>query len=272
MMWRGLVTGLLAIAVLLVSLSAADATSIGVNFRRESNGATLMDAGDIAGVIPQANWNNAPADNVGTEAGIVGPTAGVVVDDLGAPTGMTMTFNAPGTWSAGTTGSGGAADKKMMTGYLDMTGDGQGQTITVELADIPYAMYDVYIYHSSAGGPNRSMLATVNDGLTSATYYTRNLSPADRFDGFTLDQHLSLANSNASEIGGNYLHFRALEGSGLTITTMGIGAADGGHPGGGNTRRGPIQGIQVVLIPEPATLSLFGLGGLAALLRRRKRR
>ena len=270
---RRLITRLVLAAVVVFAVAdAAHALSIGVNSRRSSNGATLMPASDVAGVVPQANWNNGPQASSGTEAGIVGPTPGVLVDDLGNATGMTMQFSAPGAWSVGTGGSGGAADKRMMTGYLDMSGDGAGQIITIDLANIPYAEYDVFLYHSSATGANRTMRVTANDGVVASTLYTRNLAPADQFNGFILDQHVTLADSNASLAGGNYVQFLGLTGSTLHLETQGLGAADGGHPGGGNTRRGPIQGIQIVLVPEPATLSLLAFGGISLLLRRRRRR
>ena len=233
-------------------VSAEPLGTISVNFRRNTGVIELAPTA-VAGVVPVANWNNAPAAASGS--GIA------LVDYLGAATSATMDYNSPGTWSVTHSGSGDQADRDMMNGYLDMGGDGFGQSITVTFANIPYALYDVYVYHSSSGGPNRSMSVTAN-GTT--TVYTRNLSPADVFDGFVLDQHATLVDSNASATGGNYVKFSGLTGSSLTIVTTGIGSADGGYPGSDNTRRGPIQGIQITAVPEPSAVLLGVLGLFAA--------
>jgi hypothetical protein len=221
-----------------------------------------MDSADVAGVVPVGNWNNAPSGSSDTNVSLV--------DDSGAASSTTMDFSAPGAWSVGTDGAGSPADKKMMTGYLDMSGNGSGQTIDVSFADIPYALYDVYVYHSSSGGPNRSMSVTLNG---STTVYTRNLSPANTFDGFLLDQHDTLDASNASADGGNYVMFSRVSGDVLSIVAQGIGASDGGYPGSGDTRRGPIQGIQIHEVPEPSALLLAAAGilGLVCIGRRMKR-
>ncbi|MDA7518315.1 hypothetical protein N8529_00960, partial [bacterium] len=88
-----------------------NAQTIGLNFVRGSSGASSLSPGDIAGVVPAGNWNNAPQANANNFADLA------LNDDSGAATGATATWSSGGSsWSVGTSGSGGAADKLMMTG------------------------------------------------------------------------------------------------------------------------------------------------------------
>lgn len=74
--------------------------------------------------------------------------------------------------------------------------------------------------------------------------HTRNLAEQNVFNEFILDQHDTLELSNESEDGGNYVLWTGLSGD-LSIEGEGIGVDDGAALGG-NTRRAPIQGIQIV--------------------------
>ena len=133
-------------AILAVSffVTSAQAETISLNFVRASDGAGEMASTDVAGVIPVANWNTATAANANAE-----PTGIALVDDTGAATGATATWQSgSASWSVTTDGAGSAGDKVMMTGYLDQGGDGVDQIHTVNVTDIPFAVYDVYLYHS----------------------------------------------------------------------------------------------------------------------------
>ncbi len=113
---------------------------------------------DVAGVVPASNWNNATTANANAE-----PTGIVLNNDSGVATTAVATWQTGGaSWSVATAGAGGAADMKMMTGYLDQGGDGNGQIHMISVTNIPFGTYDVYLYHSSSGGPNRSARYNAN--------------------------------------------------------------------------------------------------------------
>lgn len=219
---------------------------ISLNFVRASSGATALDAIDIAGVIPVGNWNNA------TQANANADTDFPLLNDVGVDSGATATWQSgSASWSVATAGAGSAADQKMMTGYLDQAGDGAGQIHMLTFSDIPFATYDVYLYHSSSGGPNR----TVRYNANGTDLFTRNLDPANTFDGFVNAQYdtiedAALAGGNPA---GNYVVWEGLSGT-LTIAGEGLGDGEGGS--GGASRRGPIQGIQIVSSSPEAPLAI----------------
>jgi hypothetical protein len=210
--------------------------AISLNFVRASSGATALDVTDVAGVIPVSNWNNA------TQANANADTDFSLLDDTGSATGATATWlSGSASWSVATAGAGSEGDKKMMTGYLDQAGDGAGQIHMVTIDNIPYGTYDVYLYHSSSGGPNRSVRFNANG----TNLFTRNLDPANTFDGFVNAQYDTLAEAALAggNPAGNYVVWEGLSGT-LTIAAEGLGDLEEGS--GGNTRRAPIQGIQIV--------------------------
>ena len=238
------------------------AKTISMNFVRVSNGAGEMARADVAGVRPVANWNTATITNANSATGFP------LIDDGGADTGATIDWQTGGaSWSVATAGAGSAGDMLMMTGYLDQGGDGNGQIHTITIKDIPYTNYDVYLYHSSSGGANRTARYQAN-GID---IWTRNLDPANTFDGFVQAGYATLAEAAVAggNTAGNYVLWQGLSGAILNIEGQGFGDADGGS--GGNTRRAPIQGIQIVeTIPEPGSTLLLLIGSFAALGRRRR--
>ena len=134
-------TSLLLAFVAVCSLTAAEANaaSIGVSYAGDNGGGTSIQItpAQIAGVVPQSNWNAATGEN---------DTLGSLVDDSGAATGASVTWTSPNTW-------GGSAaptdDAAMVNGWLD-DGGGTGNSTTV--TGIPYSQYDVYVYGSSDTG------------------------------------------------------------------------------------------------------------------------
>ena len=224
--------------------------AISLNFIRASSGATPLLLTDVAGVVPASNWNNATTTNANAE-----PTGIVLNNDSGVATTAVATWQTGGaSWSVATAGAGGAADMKMMTGYLDQSGDGNGQIHMISVTDIPFGTYDVYLYHSSSGGPNRSARYNANG----TDLFTRNLDPANAFDGFVNAQYETLAEAalNGGNPAGNYVVWEGLTGD-LTIEAQGLGDADGGS--GGNTRRAPVQGIQIVAAGPPTRFEITSI-------------
>ena len=228
---------LFAVYFLVTTAQVQGQNVISLNFFRLSSGAGLMESTDVAGVVPVANWNSATEENAHSEFDGID-----LVFDTGEESGAIATWQTgAASWSVGTGGFGDEGDKLMMTGYLDQNGSGLDQIHEIMVTDIPFSNYSVLLYHSSSGGANRTALYEANE----IELYTRNLDPSNTFDEFVLDQHATLEDSNDSETGGNYVEWSDLSGD-LTIFAQGIGFDEGGHDLGGNTRRAPIQGIQIV--------------------------
>ena len=226
-----------AISCFVMTAQAQGQSVISLNFFRLSSGAGLMESSDVAGVVPVANWNTATEDNAHSELDGID-----LVFDNGEESGAIATWQTgAASWSVGTAGDGSEGDKIMMTGYLDQNGSGLNQIHEVMVSDIPFEKYSVLLYHSSSGGANRTARYDAN-GIE---LFTRNLDPANTFDEFILDQHETLEDSNDSPTGGNYVEWSDLSGD-LEIFAQGIGFDEGGHDLGGNVRRAPIQGIQIV--------------------------
>lgn len=223
--------------------------AISLNFVRGSTGATAMLPTDAAGVVRAINWNNAPQANADSHS------AFALIDAHGASTSASANWQSgSGSWSIAITGTGDTTNKKMLTGYLDQSDNGLNQIHSITVNNIPYSTYDVYLYHSSTQGPNRSARYNAN----TIDLYTRNLAPADIFDGFTADQHSSLADSNNSATGGNYVVWQGMSGT-LSIEGQAIGATDGGYPGSGDVRRAAIQGIQIVSAESTASFKILSI-------------
>ncbi len=195
---------------------AAHAGSIGINFGAGRAGANL-DPGTTAGVVPQQNWNNAAGASGGPQA---------LIDAAGVDEGATVTWATDEEWSDGTPVDG---DGQLLVGWVSENGD-PGSTIDV--AGIPYAQYDLYVYMhhdranedtvlGEAGGafPEFTLRETDDDGLGDETLGT-----------VTFTQQLDSGGDP-----GNYAVFSNLTGGTLSLT-LGVGAG----------ARAPINGLQIV--------------------------
>lgn len=233
--------------------------AISINFASTNPHTDVVNVDGVAGALPVGNWNNV-ANATGN--GPQGPVTSLV-DSNGDATTAAVTWNAPETWEVGPTTT---EDDKLMRGYLD-TSNTVG--VQIDVTDIPYDEYDLYLYHSSAGGNGRDMSIELL-GLTEGNQivYTED-EVGDGFNGAWTEHHApTLAEADGSG-GGNYVLLTGLVGPNLTILTT---------PLGGGTMRAPVQGIQIVntavaLVPEPSTFVLAALGLLAlAWFGRRRRR
>jgi len=208
---------------------------------------TSLDPSESAGVAAQTNWNNAS----GGQGDLIG-----LMDDSGAVTGANIHWsplddsgneNAWGgaTWNMSGRGTGG--NDSLMDGYVDpVWGDWKAM---VMLTDIPYAQYDAYVYF---GTDNTGSLGYATDGTTTYTYADEYSDP---FGGF-----IQTTATDGSTPVANYAKFSGLTGD-VTLMTGTLSGSDGCGAG--------MLGVQIVEVPEPMTLSLLGLGGLALIRRRR---
>jgi len=141
-----------------------NAASIGVNL---GSNETSLAAGDSAGVVAQTNWNNA-ANASGSLSNIK--------NDAGTTTTLDVSWTAPGTWRVVANGTA-TSDAKLMYGYIDAQWSDQPAIVT--LSQIPYAMYDVYVY---LGSNNEGHTGRVIEGTT--TYWFTNGANNPGGDGF----------------------------------------------------------------------------------------
>jgi hypothetical protein len=196
--------------------SGAGVGAIGIDFAGTSP--TPIGAGEIAGVVPQSNWNNA--------AGTAQSTPQALVDASGAATNAAVTWSSPGgVWMTPITDQPG--NPRMMKGYLDTT---SASATTVTVTGLPPRAYDVYVY---VDGDNkvydRAAAYTISGaGITTTTI---NLTdPASTNFGTTF--------TRADNSTGNYVRF-SINAAGFTLDAAPTLPTSG-------TRRAPVNGIQIV--------------------------
>jgi hypothetical protein len=232
--WVTLRAVVAALAILAFG-SVAQADEIGLNFAGGNNAGapTALLPTDVAGVVQQADWNNA----AGT-----GGTLNGLLNQSGVATSALATWHADGTWGSGTGTSDG--NHKLMNGYLDATGT---SATTVTLSGLHAAgftgPYSVLVYYTGdAVGQSRSGNYTIAGMTQFAVDNT----------GFTGTFVQATPGNNNN---GNYLLFTGLTDDSFTLTANPVNF------------RSPVNAIQVAAgtVPEPASLALAGVGLLSAL-------
>lgn len=218
------------VAAAIAGAYSASAATISVNFTGNQPGVTLAPT-DATGITPVSNWSNLDG---GTGS------AADLTDDSGTATTTDATWSASGGWSDGSANTG-TPDANLLRGYLDDT-TAEGPSVT--LTNIPYANYNLIIYHSSddtgLGDWREVTLSTTDTGSAPG--------PVDQF-------------GDDPGFASRTVSFSNLSGSSLTFSTPGRNGAD----------RGTISGFQVVeVIPEPSSTAMLGLASLGLLIRRKR--
>ena len=244
------------LAAWLAGVPIATAASISINLWNSAAGNAAnntVEPGEAAGAVSVDGqfWNN-----ISFPGGTAGPFTvnQAVIDDSGVDA---ATFESTlGSAFVGFSGAAGAptdtGDRNMMTSYLsyDVAGEGGGPddegnlTISGLGAAFTDVGYDVYIYGDSDVN-NRTFSVTVG-GQTNQIV-----------DDATYDGNLTLADG----VGGdneNYTVFRNLTSSSFSIEMD------------SDVGRGAVNGIQIVAIPEPASVVIMLGGALGLALWRRR--
>lgn len=249
---RGKILGLVVLAIAVVAAGPASAGVISWNY--DNNGTVGNPDGSyngtmVAGVVPAVGWHNSWWSNPTTD----------LSDASGNVTTMDIAYQSFGGWSIGGH-PGQDADttfnKELLNGYMNSGYAGWGPWITyseVALTQIPYAQYNIIVYFSSdvAG-----RAGDVTDLTT--TYSFNTVGPASvAGPNAVLAQTTDTAGTYNTTA--NYAVFSGLSGAAQTVRVQ---MRD-------NDLWGGIAGVQVVAIPEPASLTLLGLCGLLTVFRRK---
>jgi len=263
---------MVAAAVLSLTLSADAARIISVNVNEAGTDGdnpplsrTEMSASDLAGApgVRVANWNNYKSGSSNLPAEITSPNAGTFIYSDGTPVGGTfaMTANA-GSGFANTNSL--INDPRMFSGSHGINSNTGNATGTFTFTDIPFAQYDIYVYAQGQNVAGANFRGGSVQLVGGQIYYQQGSgSPADDGTGYV---HMSTTSVDGdpeeSEIAfGNYVAYTGLTGSSQTVDVVGYLWTD--------FARFNVAGFQIVEVPEPASIALFGFGGLVLLRRRR---
>lgn len=237
-------------------IASANAAVVSINFVGAARGTTesrSLLAGDTAGAYSAVNWNN------------VSSSGAALLDSAGGSSSITVTTSGglPGGWGSDIiTGTSGG--EKLYKGYLDIAGSLTTLTLSGLVAS---ETYQVYVY--SNGENNNSGTAQTRTGTFTLGGVTTSITDgrADNVEN-TFDGTYNLVPAGSSAQG-NYTVFTITGSTSYNLTAQGTFAEAG--RGGDDTFRAPLNGIQIVSIPEAST-SLLGCCAGALMLLRRKRR
>ena len=216
--------------------------SVGINFIGGAGGTGTLAAATVAGVIPQANWTNA--------AGFDG-VVNNLTDRFGNASTIDVTYDGDAVFQ---TGSGNATgNHQLYAGYVD---DLDNSTSSYQFAQIPFDVYDVYVYTDSDAADSRdeSFTLTSSAGQIFAPVF---VSDEANFSGSFIRATATSLNGAGAQ--GNYVLFAGVRGDSFTLTGQSLNF------------RNFVSAIQInaLAVPEPAT-GLLALIGVAGLARRRR--
>jgi hypothetical protein len=239
------------------SPSLARADLIGINFKGPTKPETGASVGDrTAGVEPQSNWN---------DLGYWGSSSIKNDSGTGVANLSVNTSTSTDGYNSYTTIPSDDGNRYLMRGYIHSSG--ASMTVTVAGLGHPFTThgYDVIVYfdgeNGESGGADWITAYTITGGDITTVIYGKDEGGAGDWAGtFTEASGTSAEDANAV---GNYVRFDGMKASAFTLTAT---------PVSGD---GPINAIQIIAAPEPASLALLVLGLSAALgtrLRRFRRR
>ena len=242
----------------------ANAQNFGVNFLGNTPSDPITGA---AGVVSLTGWNNIANQTY---------TSGTITADNFSTANLTLSGSAANGWRSSGTGNGG--NGSLMDGYMDITAGGTGTAVISGL--VSGQLFDIYLYtfgdqvRPSNGGdklPNYSVNGTTyyvpTLGVGTSTFNATAATVGGSFSGFiratTYNANFNTATANASDFG-NYIKIQNVAATG-GILTIAAGSDT-------TTWRSPLNGIELVAVPEPTTLALSAVGlTMLGLIRRRNK-
>ena len=176
--------------------------SIGINFvsARDSTGVILP--GERAGYaeVAQTNWNNTDGETSGNNFNFL-REGNTLIDSDGQDSRAIVTWDASDSYFS--SNGNGSGDSKLMNGYLDNVGP-EGFA-TVDILNITYANYDVYVY---MGADMNGRLGAIESTTAGQTFSYATFSQFSDIEGAFPDFYTMTANQGTGHPLANYCVFR----------------------------------------------------------------
>ena len=255
---------LAAVAPVLIAAATPAAAGV-ISFNVGTNMLTADVAG--AGDARDDNWNNADAAGAamqrpaGTTMNWTGNFDGTGTSVTAAAT-LTINNTSNAGFSNQTDSGTSADDAELFRSIVDLfTGTAAAPNATISVTNIPYALYDVYVYQ---GGGTVDRIAGVEIGTRSEYMRQVATNPTTAAGYIESDDTTPASGTGATltEPQGHYVRFEELSSSTLSIDLWGSFASTA-------TQRFRFAGFQIVEVPEPTSLGLLAIGGLSLARRRR---
>lgn len=256
MSWRPTWLTLAILAVVGGITPAMHAAIMSFDFTNSSTGMTPTDLAGAPGVRV-GNFNNIAITSNATPA-----ILNTVIDNSGATvSGVGVTFT-PGSSTVTPGSASGSNDARLYSNFYDEFG---APAASIQVTNIPYALYDVYFYRSASetNGSIRAGQFTIG----AQNRYVRGgiANPAADGTGYVVSNDTTFTpGAPSATTQGNYVVFTGLTDSTLNASFVGVNAGDV------SVLRNKAVGFQIVQVPEPSTIALMGLGGVVLLARRRR--
>lgn len=242
-----------ALTIAALAVGSASAGVISVDFNNTTDPGWTVSGAETAGPLGSANWNT-----TSTGAG----TGQALVDDTGAATGASITWQSSGPWTNGD--GNGTTDEQVSHAYLDdgtTTNIGGAVSSLITIENIPYAAYRIYGLLASGDGDEYS---SRNFQVNGAYVWGAGSRDAQADAYGNTDAALAATGNRWVELEqgvtrGNYWTY---ETSGSTLVVNAIDRWAGG--------RASFTGVIIEQIPEPATLGMVAVFGGGILFIRRK--
>ena len=249
------ISSICLMVVLSVFASVVNAGSMAVSFPSTSGWTVTGTAG--APGYEQANWVNTSdwQSSWGNQYNLV--------NNSGQLTGATMDWYASEIYSwqygAATTEN----QRMMDAGIASVNG-----LVEVHAVNIPYATYDVVVYFSSE--MTNDYVSKYTIGQTSVYAKIPAMGLFANTNTFTQVPSTSTTDQQAATPAGNFIVFKNVTGSTLYLTAQSGWAGENIYTYAPGLPRASISGFQIVEVPEPATIALFGVGAILRVFKKRK--